>query len=203
MASVSCIYGLGNPEDYQGMVIPLEVGKQIERDDLLRRLVDLQYERNDIDFGRARFRVRGDCVDVQPAYEEFGHRIEFFGDQIDRLALFNPLTGEILGSERQTFIYPAKHFVLPESRIEQGCVSIEQELTERLTQLRNQGKLLEAQRPGGPHEVRPRDAPRGGLLPRHRELQPPPLRRATRRAAVLPPRTISPTITLSSSMRAT
>ena len=146
VASVSCIYGLGDPEDYQGMVIPLEVGKRLERDDLLRRLVDLQYERNDIDFGRARFRVRGDCVDVQPAYEEFGHRIEFFGDQIDRLAIFNPLTGEILGAERQTFIYPAKHFVLPESRVERACISIEQELTERLAELRRQGKLLEAQR---------------------------------------------------------
>jgi excinuclease ABC subunit B len=146
VASVSCIYGLGNPEDYQGMVIPVEVGKRLERDDLLRRLVDLQYERNDIDFGRGRFRVRGDCVDVQPAYEEFGHRIEFFGDEVDRISMFNPLSGEILGAEKQTFIYPAKHFVLPEDRIERSCLSIEQELTERLGVLRHQGKLLEAQR---------------------------------------------------------
>ena len=146
VASVSCIYGLGSPEDYERMVIHLAVGGRIERDDLLRRLVDLQYERNDIEFGRARFRVRGDCVDVQPAYEEFGHRIEFFGDQVDRIALFNPLTGEILGAEQETFIYPAKHYVMPEDRVGPACVSIEEELAARLTELRRQGKLLEAQR---------------------------------------------------------
>ena len=146
VASVSCIYGLGNPEDYEGMVVDLEVGKAVERDDLLRRLVDLQYERNDIEFGRGKFRVRGDCVDVQPAYEEFAMRIEFFGDEVERIALFNPLTGEILGSERQAFIYPAKHFVMPEGRIERGCLSIEEELTQRLREMRNAGKLLEAQR---------------------------------------------------------
>ena len=146
VASVSCIYGLGSPEDYERMVIRLQVGGRIERDDLLRRLVDLQYERNDIEFGRARFRVRGDCVDVQPAYEEFAHRIEFFGDQVDRIALFNPLTGEILGAEQETFIYPAKHYVMPEDRIGPACVSIEEELAGRLKELRSQGKLLEAQR---------------------------------------------------------
>ena len=146
VASVSCIYGLGNPEDYEGMVVGLALGQPIERDDLLRRLVDLQYERNDIDFGRGKFRVRGDCVDIQPAYEEFAYRIEFFGDEIDRLAMINPTTGEILGSEQQTFIYPAKHYVMPENRIERACVSIEEELTARLAGLRRDGKLLEAQR---------------------------------------------------------
>jgi len=146
VASVSCIYGLGNPEDYQGMVIGVEVGKRVERDDLLRRLVDLQYERNDIGFGRGKFRVRGDCVDVQPAYEEFAHRVEFFGDQVDRISMFNPLTGEILGPERQTFIYPAKHFVMPEDRIGRACIWIEEELAVRLRELRHAGKLLEAQR---------------------------------------------------------
>jgi excinuclease ABC subunit B len=146
VASVSCIYGLGNPKDYEGMIIPLAVGQRIERDDLLRRMVDLQYERNDIDFGRGKFRVRGDCVDVQPAYEEFAHRIELFGDEIEHIAMFNPVTGEILGAEPETVIYPAKHFVLPEDRVERSCFSIEQELAERLTELRRQGKLLEAQR---------------------------------------------------------
>jgi len=146
VASVSCIYGLGNPEDYEGMVINLEVGKPIERDDLLRRMVDLQYERNDIGFGRGKFRVRGDCVDVQPAYEEFAMRVEFFGDEVERIALFNPLTGEILGSERQAFIYPAKHFVMPEDRIDRSCLAIEEELVARLRELRHAGKLLEAQR---------------------------------------------------------
>ncbi|HUU93355.1 MAG TPA: excinuclease ABC subunit UvrB [Phycisphaerae bacterium] len=146
VASVSCIYGLGDPEDYEGMVIGLALGQRIERDDLLRRLVDLRYERNDIDFGRGRFRVRGDCVDVQPAYEQFAYRIELFGDQIDRIALLNPTTGEILGAEQQTTIYPAKHYVMPENRIGRACIGIEQELTSRLTQLRRDGKLLEAQR---------------------------------------------------------
>ncbi len=146
VASVSCIYGLGDPEDYERMVIDLAVGRHIERDDLLRRLVDLQYERSDIDFGRGRFRVRGDCVDVQPAQEEFACRIEFFGDEIDRLALINPTTGEILGAEDQIALYPAKHFVMPEDRVERACVSIEEELAARLTELRHQGKMLEAQR---------------------------------------------------------
>jgi excinuclease ABC subunit B len=146
VASVSCIYGLGSPEDYEGMVVGLELGQRIERDDLLRRLVDLQYERNDIDFGRGRFRVRGDCVDVQPAYEEFAYRIEFFGDRVDRVAIINPVTGEILGAEPRTLIYPAKHYVMPENRIEGACLAIEEELTARLGDLRRQGKLLEAQR---------------------------------------------------------
>ena len=146
VASVSCIYGLGDPEDYEAMVIGLELGQRIERDDLLRRLVDLQYERNDIDFGRGRFRVRGDCVDVQPACEEFAYRIELFGDQVDRIALVNPTTGEILGAEQQLYVYPAKHYVMPEGRIGPACIGIEQELTERLTELRREGKLLEAQR---------------------------------------------------------
>ncbi|HUU09177.1 MAG TPA: excinuclease ABC subunit UvrB [Phycisphaerae bacterium] len=146
VASVSCIYGLGDPEDYERMVVDLAVGQHMERDDLLRRLVDIQYERNDIGFGRSKFRVRGDCVDVQPAYEEFAYRIEFFGDHLDRIALINPTTGEILGSERQVYIYPAKHYVMPEDHIGRACVSIEDELTARLADLRRDGKLLEAQR---------------------------------------------------------
>jgi len=148
VASVSCIYGLGDPEEYERMIVDLRVGLRVQRDDLLRRLVDLQYERNDIDFGRGAFRVRGDCVDVQPACEEFAYRVEFFGDEIDRLARVNPTTGEILGSEDQMFLYPAKHFVMPEDRIERACIGIEEELGARLTELRNQGKLLEAQRLG-------------------------------------------------------
>jgi len=146
VASVSCIYGLGSPEDYEGMVVSLETGLAIERDDFLRRLVDLQYERNDMGFGRGKFRVRGDCVDVQPAYEQFAYRVEFFGDRVDRLARINPTTGEILGSEEQVFVYPAKHFLLPEDRVGAACVRIEEELTQRLQELRRDGKLLEAQR---------------------------------------------------------
>ncbi len=146
VASVSCIYGLGDPEHYEEMVVRVAVGQEIERDDLLRRLVDLQYDRNDIQFGRGKFRVRGDCVDVQPAYEEFAYRFELFGDEIERIALINPTTGEVLGSEDETIIYPAKHYVLPEDRIEGACLAIEQELAERLVVLRREGKLLEAQR---------------------------------------------------------
>jgi len=146
VASVSCIYGLGSPEDYEGMVVLLETGLAIERDDLLRRLVDLQYERNDMGFGRGKFRVRGDCVDVQPAYEQFAYRVEFFGDRVDRIARINPTSGEIVGSEKQVFLYPAKHFLLPEDRVETACVRIEEELTQRLQELRRGGKLLEAQR---------------------------------------------------------
>ncbi len=146
VASVSCIYGLGDPEDYEGLVVSLETGLAIERDDFLRRLVDLQYERNDMGFGRGKFRVRGDCVDVQPAYEQFAYRVEFFGDRVDRLARIHPTTGEILGSEEKVFVYPAKHFLLPEDRVEAACVRIEEELTQRLQELRRDGKLLEAQR---------------------------------------------------------
>jgi len=146
VASVSCIYGLGSPEDYEGMVVSLETGLAIERDDFLRRLVDLQYERNDMGFGRGKFRVRGDCVDVQPAYEQFAYRVEFFGDRVDRIARIHPTSGEIVGSEKQVFLYPAKHFLLPEDRVETACVRIEEELTQRLQELRRGGKLLEAQR---------------------------------------------------------
>ncbi len=146
VASVSCIYGLGDPEHYEEMVVRMAVGQRIERDDLLRRLVDLQYARDDLDFGRAKFRVRGDTVHVQPAYEEFAYAVEFFGDEIERIALMNPTSGEILGHEDETFIYPAKHYVMPEDRIERACVAIEEELTERLRALRRGGKMLEAQR---------------------------------------------------------
>jgi len=146
VASVSCIYGLGDPQDYERMVVGLNVGDSIERDDLLRRLVDLQYERNDLGFGRGKFRVRGDCVDIQPAYEQFAYRVEFFGDRLDRIARLNPTTGEILGADRAIFLYPAKHFVMPADRVEHACLAIEQELTERLQELRRRGKLLEAQR---------------------------------------------------------
>jgi len=146
VASVSCIYGLGAPEDYERMVVSLRAGQEIERDDFLRALVDVQYERNDAGFGRGRFRVRGDSVEVQPAYEEFAYRIEFFGDEVERIQLINPVSGTVLGEERETFIYPAKHYVMPEDRIDSALGAIAAELTERLKELRGEGKLLEAQR---------------------------------------------------------
>jgi excinuclease ABC subunit B len=146
VASVSCIYGLGSPDDYKAMMIPLARGMAVDRDNLLMKLVDVQYERNDIDFSRGKFRVRGDCVELWPSYEEYGLRIELWGDEIEQLSIINPTTGEVIRPEQDLFIYPAKHFVMPEERIAAAIDSIKQELEERLEVLKNHGKLLEAQR---------------------------------------------------------
>lgn len=146
VASVSCIYGLGSPKDYKEMMIALRKGEEIERDVLLGRLLDIQYERNDVSFERTKFRVRGDCVELWPAYEEFGIRIELWGDEIDQLAIIHPTSGEVISQEEQVFIYPAKHFVMSEDRINGAIGTIKKELEERLEQLRESGKLLEAQR---------------------------------------------------------
>lgn len=146
VASVSCIYGLGSPEDYRAMMVSLQVGGRIDRDEVLRRLVDIQYERNDLELQPGRFRVRGDCVEVWPSYEEFAFRLEFWGDEVEQLSLINPLTGEAIERPEQLFIYPAKHFVLPEERIANAVDEIRRELDERLKELRAAGKLLEAQR---------------------------------------------------------
>jgi excinuclease ABC subunit B len=146
VASVSSIYGLGSPEDYKRMMVALRKGEILDRDDMLNRLIDIQYQRNDIAFERSKFRVRGDCVEVWPSYEEFAYRIELWGDEIDQLSYINPLTGEVLEKQEQLFIYPAKHFVTPESRIKAAVAEIRKELEEQLTLFREHGKLLEAQR---------------------------------------------------------
>ncbi|HXG10479.1 MAG TPA: excinuclease ABC subunit UvrB [Gemmataceae bacterium] len=146
VASVSCIYGLGSPSDYRAMVVTLRKGESIDRDHLLLKLVDIQYQRNDVAFERGKFRVRGDVVEVWPAYEEFAFRIELFGDEIDALAIINPTSGETLKELDELFIYPAKHFVTPEERIRKAVEGIEGELEERLAWFKQQGKLLEAQR---------------------------------------------------------
>ena len=146
VASVSSIYGLGSPEDYKQMMVPLQRGQSIDRDEMLRRFIDIQYDRNDVSFERGKFRVRGDSVEIWPSYEEFAVRIEFWGDDIDQLSIINPTSGETVLSQEQYFIYPAKHFVLPEERIAGAVETIKQELDERLQVLREQGKLLEAQR---------------------------------------------------------
>jgi excinuclease ABC subunit B len=148
VASVSCIYGLGSPSDYKRMMVRLAKGEVILRDDLLLKLVDIQYQRNDVAFERGKFRVRGDTVEVYPAYEETGFRIELFGDEIDRLAIIHPITGVVLRELDELYIYPAKHFVTPEDRIKAATVGIEQELNERLAWFKQEGKLLEAQRLG-------------------------------------------------------
>jgi excinuclease ABC subunit B len=146
VASVSCIYGLGSPADYKRMMIFLPKGQTINRDELLLRLVDIQYERNDIAFTRGKFRVRGDVLEVWPASEEYALRIELFGDEVDALAIINPLTGETLRQLDELYIYPAKHFVTPEERIKEAVEGIGKELEARLEVFRNEGKLLEAQR---------------------------------------------------------
>ena len=146
VASVSCIYGLGSPRDYLEMMVPLTVGGEIDRDELLRKLIDIQYDRNDIVLERSRFRVRGDIVEVWPAYEEFAYRIELWGDEIERLAIINPTTGDEVKKVPEAYIYPAKHFVLPQSRIDSALDEIRGELEQRLEYFRKEGKLLEAQR---------------------------------------------------------
>jgi excinuclease ABC subunit B len=146
VASVSCIYGLGSPSDYKRMMVRLAKGEVIDRDQLLLKLVDIQYQRNDVVFERGKFRVRGDTVEVWPAYEEYGLRIELFGDEVDSLSVINPLTGEATRSLDELFLYPAKHFVTPEHRIKSAIAGIEQELAERLEVFKAEGKLLEAQR---------------------------------------------------------
>ena len=147
VASVSCIYGLGSPSNYSGMSLELAVGQEIARDDLLRRLTQMQYARNNIDFRRGTFRVRGDVVEIFPAYEEDRVlRVEFFGDEIEALVEVNPLLGEVLGEARAMVVYPANHYVTPQDRIERAVPLIDAELEARLTELHSQGKLLEAQR---------------------------------------------------------
>ncbi|MGH7140274.1 MAG: excinuclease ABC subunit UvrB, partial [Pirellulales bacterium] len=146
VASVSCIYGLGSPEDYKAMTVGLRRGQQVDRDEVLLKLVDVQYERNDFEFARGKFRVRGDSVELWPSYEEFAWRIEFWGDEIEQLSLINPTSGEVIDRAEEVFVYPAKHFVMPEERIAAAVDRIKQELEERLEQLKSANKLLEAQR---------------------------------------------------------
>jgi len=146
VSSVSSIYGLGSPEDYRKMMVHLKIGESIDRDEMLLKLVDIQYDRNDVAFERGKFRVRGDVVEVWAAYEEVAYRIELFGDEIETLAVIDPLTGSVLEKKPDMYIYPAKHFVLPEERIQGAVESIQHELDERLKTLKDQGKLLEAQR---------------------------------------------------------
>lgn len=146
VASVSCIYGLGSPTDYKRMMVHVQRGETLDRDKMLFRLVDIQYQRNDFEFTRGKFRVRGDVVEVWPAAEEFAFRIELFGDEVEALTIIQPTTGETLKTLDEVYIYPAKHFVTPEDRIRQAVQGIEQELQDRLAELKGQGKLLEAQR---------------------------------------------------------
>jgi excinuclease ABC subunit B len=146
VASVSCIYGLGSPEAYYGMVLPLARGQRIDRDQILRKLVEIQYERNDLEFGRGTFRVRGDTVEVFPSYEEHALRIELFGDEVDELVAFDPLTGRTRRRLEKVSVFPKSHFVTSRERTRQAVESIKAELVDRRTGLEHDGRLLEAQR---------------------------------------------------------
>jgi excinuclease ABC subunit B len=146
VASVSCIYGLGSPEEYGEVVVTLKVGESRRRDRVLRQLTDIQYERNDQNFVRGKFRVRGDVLEIFPSYEDLAIRVEFFGDEIERIVEIDPLTGEILGKRMRADIYPAKHWVTTQDRLNRALVTIEEELGQRLKELDAEGKLLEAAR---------------------------------------------------------
>jgi excinuclease ABC subunit B len=146
VASVSCIYGLGSPEDYYSFVSRVRVGEERSRERLVRSLVEMQYERNDLDLARGRFRIRGDTLEIVPVYEELAIRIQFWGDEVERIVQLDPLTGEIAGQVDEIEIYPAKHFVTSQEKMELAMRDIEEELQGRLQELRGQGKLLEAQR---------------------------------------------------------
>lgn len=146
VATVSCIYGLGTPQEYVDRSVRLHVGQQVEREQVLRHLVDVQYARNDLAFSRGTFRVRGDTVEIFPVYEELAIRVEMFGDEIERLYYLHPLTGEVVKEVDEVFVFPASHYVAGPERMERAIRGIEQELADRLTEFEKQGKLLEAQR---------------------------------------------------------
>lgn len=146
VSSVSCIYGLGSPDSYQNRIVSLSCGDTKNRRELLLELTEMQYQRNDVEFTRGCFRVRGDFLDVYPAYEQFAIRLEFFGDEIERIELIHPISGETLATETSTFIFPAVHYVMPEDGLRRATTSIRSEMESRVEELKEQGKLLEAQR---------------------------------------------------------
>ena len=184
VASVSCIYGLGSPTDYKRMVVRLAKGEAIDRDNLLLRLIDIQYQRNDIAFERGKFRVRGDTIEIWPASEEYGYRIELFGDEVDALSIIHPVSGETIRTLDEVYVYPAKHFVTPEERVREAVKGIEQELDRAARTVQDRGQAARSGAAQGPLPVRPRHAPRGRLLLRHRELRPLVQRPQAGRAAV-------------------
>lgn len=146
IASVSCIYGLGSPADYRRMVVPIRCGEEVNRENLLLRLIDIQYERNEIAFERSKFRVRGDTMELWPSYEEFAYRIEFWGDEVEQISVINPTSGEVISRQTEVYIYPAKHFVTSEDRIQSAIKVLRTELEQQLAKFQSEGKILEAQR---------------------------------------------------------
>ena len=146
VASVSCIYGLGSPKEYVNMMVPVRVGEELDRDEALLKFIDIQYDRNDYDLARGRFRVRGDTIELWPAYEEFAYRIELWGDEVESLSVINPTSGETVKTLEEAYIYPAKHFVMPANKMERAIKEIDDELNAQLELFHREGKLLEAQR---------------------------------------------------------
>jgi excinuclease ABC subunit B len=146
VSSVSCIYGLGSPDSYQNRIVPITVGQTLNRRELLLELTEMQYKRNDIEFSRGCFRVRGDVIELFPAYEKFAIRIEFFGDEVERIELIHPTSGETLAQETDVFIFPAVHYVMPQAGLKRACIAIREELKTHVIALKKEGKLLEAQR---------------------------------------------------------
>ncbi len=146
VASVSCIFGIGSKESYSETILPLHVGDVYEREDILRRLIGMQFTRNDIALGRGTFRVRGDVLEIQPVDEEVVTRVGFFGDEVEKISVIDPITGEVIGSQQDLTVFPATHFVSSTENIERALGEIEQELDERVRTFQNQGKLIEAQR---------------------------------------------------------
>ncbi len=188
VASVSCIYGLGSPEAYYGMMLPLERGQRIERDQVLRKLVEIQYERNDHEFSRGVFRVRGDIIEVYPSYEDLALRIELFGDEVDALTTFDPLTGKTLRKHDKVAVYPKTHFVTSRDRTKQAVETIKAELGVVPGPTRVRGQGPRGPPPAPAHDVRSRDDEGDRILPRHRELRPAPDRAGAWRAAADPAR---------------
>ena len=146
VSSVSCIYGLGSPKEYVNMMVPVRVGEELDRDEALLKFIDIQYDRNDYDLARGRFRVRGDTIELWPAYEEFAYRIELWGDEVEALSVINPTSGETVKKVEEAYIYPAKHFVMPADKMGKALAEIEGELNSQLEKFHKEGKLLEAQR---------------------------------------------------------
>ena len=182
VASVSCIYGLGSPEAYYGMMLPLERGQRIDREQILRKLVEIQYERNDHDFSRGTFRVRGDIVEVYPSYEDTALRVELFGDEVDELTSFDPLTGKTLRQHDKLAIYPKTHFVTPRERPSRRSRRIKAELEWYRDDARIRGQGARSPSSAPADDVRSRDDQGDRLLPRHRELRPAPDRPAAGRS---------------------
>ena len=188
VASVSAIYGLGSPEMYAKQLLMLEVGEERDQRSILRRLVELQYERNDVGFTRNKFRVRGDTIEIFPAYEEKALRISLFGDEVERIASVDPLTGEIVQELQSMALFPASHYVTDEERLKEAIEGIEAELVVRLQELEEQRQAARSAAAPHAHHLRPRDAARGRELRGRRELLDAPRRPATPRAALHAPR---------------